>query len=70
MFQRSLPDYGDRHSIRPGITGLAQVLGGYDPPAEHKVRFDLLYMANWSIWLDIQILLKTAVVMVRGTGAR
>jgi exopolysaccharide biosynthesis polyprenyl glycosylphosphotransferase len=69
-FQQEVPDYGERHAIRPGITGLAQVLGGYDTPAEHKVRFDILYVANWSMWLDMQILMKTAVVMLRGTGSR
>ena len=65
-----VPDYQERHAVRPGITGLAQVLGTYDTPAEHKVRYDILYVANWSMWLDVQVLLKTAVVMVRGTGSR
>ena len=69
-FQEMVPDYGERHAVRPGITGLAQVLGHYDTPAEHKVRYDILYVANWSMWLDVQILLKTAVVMGRGTGSR
>jgi exopolysaccharide biosynthesis polyprenyl glycosylphosphotransferase len=69
-FQQELPDYGERHAVRPGITGLAQVLGHYETPAEHKVRYDILYVANWSMWLDVQVLLKTAVVMVRGTGSR
>ncbi|MFN2544473.1 MAG: sugar transferase [Actinomycetota bacterium] len=67
-FEEAVPGYGDRHAMRPGITGLAQVLGSYDTPAEHKIRYDLLYVANWSVWLDVQILLKTAVVVMRGTG--
>ncbi|MEX2458724.1 MAG: sugar transferase [Actinomycetota bacterium] len=69
-FLAEVPDYGERQGIRPGITGLAQVLGHYETPAEHKVRYDILYVANWSMWLDVQVLLKTAVVMVRGTGSR
>jgi exopolysaccharide biosynthesis polyprenyl glycosylphosphotransferase len=69
-FQEMVPDYLERHSVRPGITGLAQVLGTYDTPAEHKVRFDLLYVANWSMWLDIQVMLKTLVVIFRGKGSR
>jgi exopolysaccharide biosynthesis polyprenyl glycosylphosphotransferase len=69
-FQQLVPDYQERHAVRPGITGLAQVLGTYDTPAEHKVRYDILYLANWSMWLDIQVLLKTMVVIVRGTGSR
>ncbi len=69
-FQEMVPDYHERHSVRPGITGLAQVLGTYDTPAEHKVRYDLLYVANWSIWLDIQVMFKTLVVVFRGTGSR
>jgi exopolysaccharide biosynthesis polyprenyl glycosylphosphotransferase len=69
-FQERVPDYTERHAVRPGITGLAQVLGTYDTPAEHKVRYDILYVANWSMWLDVQILLKTLVVVFRGTGSR
>jgi exopolysaccharide biosynthesis polyprenyl glycosylphosphotransferase len=68
--QQMVPDYQERHAVRPGITGLAQVLGTYDTPAEHKVRYDILYVANWSMWMDAQILMKTAVVMLRGTGSR
>ena len=69
-FQQVVADYHERHAVRPGITGLAQVLGTYDTPAEHKVRYDILYVANWSMWLDIQVMLKTMVVIVRGTGSR
>ena len=60
-----IPNYGDRHLIRPGITGLAQV---NDPDAtpEHnaaKLEYDLAYLANASIGHDLKILWKTVVAI-------
>jgi lipopolysaccharide/colanic/teichoic acid biosynthesis glycosyltransferase len=57
-------DYAMRHHIKPGITGLAQVSGyrGETPTADlmaHRIEFDLRYIANWSLWLDFMILLRT-----------
>jgi lipopolysaccharide/colanic/teichoic acid biosynthesis glycosyltransferase len=65
--------YEKRLSVKPGITGLAQVKAGYDTSIEsvsRKVRLDLEYIENWSFWLDIKILLKTVIVVVTGQGAR
>ncbi len=56
--------YMARHRIRPGITGLAQVTGhrGETETVEkmrQRVEQDLAYINNWSLWLDLKILLKT-----------
>lgn len=56
-------------TIRPGLTGLWQVSGRSDLSYEERVRMDMHYIRNWSIWLDIQILIRTAPVVIFGKGA-
>jgi exopolysaccharide biosynthesis polyprenyl glycosylphosphotransferase len=53
------PIYAYRHEVRPGITGLAQVHGGYYTDARDKLRFDLFYVSHHSLLLDISILFQT-----------
>jgi lipopolysaccharide/colanic/teichoic acid biosynthesis glycosyltransferase len=52
-------------TIKPGITGMAQVNGRSGLDFEDEVRFDLSYIQNWSLFLDIYIILKTIVVVLR-----
>jgi lipopolysaccharide/colanic/teichoic acid biosynthesis glycosyltransferase len=52
--------------VRPGLTGLAQVRGGRSITAEDKNALDIWYIHNASLWLDIQILLRTAIVVIGG----
>jgi len=69
-FQDAVPDYFDRHRVKSGITGWAQVNGlRGNVPIEHRTRYDLYYIENWSLWLDLRILLKTvrAILAARGT---
>jgi exopolysaccharide biosynthesis polyprenyl glycosylphosphotransferase len=56
-------------TIRPGLTGLWQVSGRSDLTYEERVRMDMHYIRNWSIWLDIQILIRTIPVVLLGKGA-
>lgn len=58
------------HEVRPGITGLWQVSGRSDLPTNERIELELYYVQNWSFWLDIKILFKTILVVVRKTGAR
>lgn len=51
-----VPGYARRHSVRPGITGLAQVKGRYQTDAAHKLGYDLQYLVNWSVVLDLQLI--------------
>ena len=53
-------------TIKPGITGLAQISGRSDLDFEEEVRLDTYYIEHWSLWLDIKILLKTLFVVFRG----
>lgn len=59
-FEREIPHYNPRHQVRPGITGWAQVNGlrGNTSLVE-RIKYDLYYIENWSIWFDFQILLFT-----------
>ena len=57
-FKELIPKYMDRHKIRPGLAGWAQLHGGYHMLAEEKIKYDLYYLENWSFLLDIKIILK------------
>lgn len=56
-------------TVLPGITGLWQVSGRSDVSYAERVRLDMRYIRNWSIWLDLHILLRTISVVARGQGA-
>jgi exopolysaccharide biosynthesis polyprenyl glycosylphosphotransferase len=59
-FKEEIPHYNARHGIKPGITGWAQVNGlRGDTDLTERIRCDLYYMENWSLTLDIQIMLMT-----------
>jgi exopolysaccharide biosynthesis polyprenyl glycosylphosphotransferase len=64
----SVPGYSLRHAARPGLTGLAQVSGDYSTEPEIKLRYDLAYLNNWSLALDLAILLKTLPVVLTRRG--
>ncbi len=65
QFELQSPAYAQRHQVRPGITGLAQVCGGYHTDARDKLRFDLIYVSHYSVWLDLSILLRTLMVIAK-----
>jgi exopolysaccharide biosynthesis polyprenyl glycosylphosphotransferase len=71
--EKQIPYYSTRHAVRPGITGWAQVNYPYGASVEDaliKLEYDLYYIKNMSILLDIKIMLKTIGVVLLGTGAR
>jgi undecaprenyl-phosphate galactose phosphotransferase/putative colanic acid biosynthesis UDP-glucose lipid carrier transferase len=73
-FEKLLSDYAFRHHVKPGLTGWAQCNGarGATPSIEHiaeRVKLDLWYINNWSLWLDIQILAKTLFEVLRKRNA-
>ena len=55
-------------AIKAGATGLAQASGASDLPFEEEVAMDTFYIENWSLWLDLRIILKTAARMLRGSA--
>jgi sugar transferase (PEP-CTERM system associated) len=72
-FRRDIPYYEMRHSVRPGITGWAQVSRDYGASVEdarEKLEYDLFYIKNLSVWLDLFILFQTTKIIALGRGAR
>lgn len=73
MLSEKIPYYSERHRVRPGITGWAQLLypyGSSEKDALEKLQYDLYFVKNHSLFLDILILLQTAEVVLFGRGAR
>jgi len=73
-FETLLSDYAFRHHVKPGITGWAQCNGarGATPTVEHiakRVKLDLWYIDNWSLWLDVLILIRTVFEVLRKRNA-
>jgi len=66
QFIDRIPGYGERFKSIPGITGLAQVNGGYATTADNKLKYDLAYIYNQSFWLDARIVLETVKVILTG----
>lgn len=58
-YRERIPHYDERHRIKPGITGWAQVMGGYHTTVYDKLRYDLMYLYHMSFWLDIKIIILT-----------
>lgn len=69
-FLQEIPDFNDRITIKPGITGWAQVNGGYELTPKEKLEFDKYYIEHESLYLDTLILLKTIQVVFTGYGSR
>jgi exopolysaccharide production protein ExoY len=70
--QRSLYGKGWEHycAMRPGITGLWQVSGRNRLSYARRVELDIEYVSNWSLWLDVKILLRTVRAVITGEGSR
>ena len=71
--ENEIPYYFIRHSVKPGITGWAQINYPYGASVEdslNKLEFDLYYVKNMSLWLDIRIILKTISVILLVKGGR
>jgi exopolysaccharide biosynthesis polyprenyl glycosylphosphotransferase len=67
-YLREVPGYAERFSLAPGLTGLAQVNGDYHSSPRNKLRYELAYMANWSLWLDLTILARTVKIVLTSRG--
>ncbi len=73
-FEAMLHTYAQRHQVKPGLTGLAQVRGhrGETRTFDHieaRTSADIHYIQNWSLWLDLQILARTVLAVITGRNA-
>jgi lipopolysaccharide/colanic/teichoic acid biosynthesis glycosyltransferase len=71
QFEKKIPHYHERHNVKPGVTGWAQVLYPYGENAEdakQKLMYDLYYIKHWSLWLEIKTIWKTIMVVLMRKG--
>jgi len=72
-FTNEIKYYGIRHHVKPGITGWAQICYPYGASIEdtkNKLEFDLYYMKNYSLFLDVMIIIQTVQVVLWKQGSR
>lgn len=69
-FNQEIPGFINRLAVKPGLTGWAQVNGGYEITPREKLIEDIYYIENRSVLLDLKILFKTIKVVLTGDGAR
>ncbi len=62
-----IPGYEERHRVRPGLTGLAQIYADRDIPRRHKFKYDLLYIRKQSFWLDLRLIALSFWITFHGT---
>jgi lipopolysaccharide/colanic/teichoic acid biosynthesis glycosyltransferase len=68
-----IPYYSERFSVKPGVTGWAQVSYGYGASVEdaiEKLNYDLFYIKNMSIFMDLMVIMRTVKTVLFGEGAR
>jgi lipopolysaccharide/colanic/teichoic acid biosynthesis glycosyltransferase len=70
QFEKEVPGFKKRLKVKPGLTGWAQVNGGYEITPKEKLDLDIYYINHASIMLDLKIILKTIKVVITGDGAR
>lgn len=69
-FETYIHGFRERLKVKPGLTGLAQVNGGYDLKPEEKIMYDMEYIRRRSCWLDFKIMLKTVGIVFSASGAK
>lgn len=69
-FEKTIPGFSDRLAVKPGLTGLAQIEGGYLLPPSEKIVYDREYIRTRSMKLDISCMLKTIRIVITHEGAR
>lgn len=69
-FETYIHGFSNRLAVTPGLTGLAQVNGGYDLKPEEKIIYDMEYIKTQSLWLDFKLILRTISVVFTHHGAR
>jgi len=66
QFIKKFPNYKKRFTVKPGLTGIAQIYGQYDTPPQHKLKYDLLYIKKQSFLLDLKLILLSFYITLKG----
>jgi Sugar transferases involved in lipopolysaccharide synthesis len=69
-YKTALPSFVYREKMKAGLTGYAQIEGRYDTAPEDKLMLDLMYIENFSVWLDIKLLFRTLTVLLKKDSTR
>ena len=64
-YREEIPEFDFRHKVKGGLTGYAQIYGKYNTSAYDKLRLDLMYIENYSFFLDIKLIFMTLQIMVK-----
>ena len=64
-YRQEIPEFDFRHKVKGGLTGYAQIYGKYNTSAYDKLRLDLMYIENYSFFLDIKLIFMTLQIMVK-----
>lgn len=64
-YTEALPEFEYRLRAKAGLTGLAQIAGKYNTSPKDKLVLDLIYIENYSIWLDVKLILQTLLVFLK-----
>ena len=70
LFEHSIPHFKQRLAVKPGLTGWAQINGGYDLTPEQKLTFDLYYIQHINFSFDLKIVVRTIKILFTTSGAR
>ena len=62
-YAQRIPEFPERLKVKGGLTGYAQVYGRYNTEPEDKIKYDLYYIYNYSLWLDIKLLILTVRIL-------
>lgn len=65
VYTKDIPEFDFRHKVKGGLTGFAQIYGKYNTSAYDKLRLDLMYIENYSLFLDIKLMFMTLQILVR-----
>lgn len=64
-FSKEIPEYHLRHTVKAGLTGLAQIQGKYNTTVKDKLKYDLLYINGYSFMLDIKLIMQTLNILLK-----
>lgn len=65
MYEKEMPEFAYRLKVKAGLTGLAQIEGKYNTSPKDKLILDLIYIENYSIWFDMKLIFRTAIVFFK-----